>query len=81
MGEHDILMITADHGNDPTMPGTDHTRERVPILVSGSSIRENCDLGTRLCFADLAATVADLLEVAWHGAGCSFGNAILRHPI
>jgi phosphopentomutase len=73
----DVLVITADHGNDPTMPGTDHTRERVPILIHGAAIMTNHDLGTRDSFADLAATIADLLGVAWHGAGRSFAGQIV----
>ncbi len=68
----DILMITADHGNDPTTPGTDHSRERVPILIAGDYVRPNTDLGTRPSFADLAATTAELLNIKWDGAGQSF---------
>ena len=56
----DLLIITADHGNDPTFRGTDHTRERVPLLVIGSG--EPHDLGIRESFADVGASVA-----AWHG--------------
>ena len=54
----DLLIITADHGNDPTMSGTDHTREFVPLLMVGSRVREDTDLGTRTTFADLGQTVA-----------------------
>ena len=50
-------MLTADHGNDPTCPGTDHTRERVPLLVCSGG--EGRDLGTRESFADLGQTVLD----------------------
>jgi phosphopentomutase len=74
----DVLIITADHGNDPTTPSTDHSRERVPILIYGKPIKENIDLGTRSSFADLAATIGDLLNVHWYGAGNSFANAILN---
>ncbi|MFN3980314.1 MAG: phosphopentomutase [Caldilinea sp.] len=74
--EEDVLIITADHGNDPTTPGTDHTRERVPILIHGSAIVANHNLGTRASFADLAATIADLLDVEWGGTGCSFADEI-----
>ncbi|MEW5976945.1 MAG: phosphopentomutase [Acidobacteriota bacterium] len=77
MGKRDVLIITADHGNDPTKAGTDHTRERVPILVYGIPVEWDCQLGTRPCFADLAATVADLLGVAWRGAGSSFAQDLL----
>ena len=75
--EEDVLIITADHGNDPTTLGTDHTRERVPILIHGSAIVANHNLGTRASFADLAATIADLLDVEWSGAGCSFADEIV----
>jgi phosphopentomutase len=73
----DVLMLTADHGNDPTTPSTDHSRERVPILVAGPQVRRPTDLGTRGSFADVAATVTDLLGVAWDGAGESFARVIV----
>ena len=75
--DEDVLLITADHGNDPTNPGTDHSRERVPILIDGSAIRSNYDLGTRTCFADLAATIGRLLGVPWRGVGDSFSDEII----
>lgn len=59
LGEDDILLITADHGCDPTTPGTDHTREHIPIVVYGKKLREGVDLGVRDTFSDIAATVAD----------------------
>lgn len=59
--EDEILILTADHGCDPTYAGTDHTREYVPILVWGKNIKENVDLGTRTTFADIAATLEELL--------------------
>jgi len=65
LGEEDLLIITADHGNDPTFRGTDHTRERVPLLaVEGEAGGEPRDLGVRNGFWDLGATV-----VAWLGVG------------
>jgi phosphopentomutase len=73
----DVLMITADHGNDPTTPSTDHSRERVPLLVFGSQVRRGTDVGTRDSFADVAASIADLLDVEWGGAGESFAQAIV----
>lgn len=73
----DVLMITADHGNDPTTSSTDHSRERVPLLVTGPRVRWGVNLGTRDTFADVAATIADLLGVAWDGAGKSFAHAII----
>lgn len=75
LNQEDILIITADHGCDPTRPGTDHTREYVPVLVYGAEIRP-CNLGTRGTFADVGATVAEILNVAWSGAGTSFWPAI-----
>jgi phosphopentomutase len=76
--DKDVLMITADHGTDPTDVSTDHTRERVPILIYGTYINKNLDLGTRSGFADLAGTIADCLGVEWHGSGQSFAGKILR---
>jgi phosphopentomutase len=73
----DVLMLTADHGNDPTTPSTDHSRERVPILVTGSRVHRPMNLGTRSSFADVAATTAELLGVAWDGAGESFARTII----
>ncbi|MFN8487863.1 MAG: phosphopentomutase [Caldilineaceae bacterium] len=73
----DVLIITADHGNDPTTPSTDHSRERVPFLMCGAAIKQNYNLGTRNSFADVAATIAELLGVQWHGAGNSFAEAVL----
>ena len=62
MGPDDLLILTADHGNDPTYSGTDHTREYVPILAVGGWVSA-ADLGTRSSFADVGATVADFLGV------------------
>jgi len=73
----DVLILTADHGNDPTTPGTDHSRERVPILVAGPQVHRGINLGTRDSFADVTATIAEMLGVAWHGAGKSFARSIV----
>jgi len=70
--DDDVLFITGDHGVDPTGPGTDHTREYVPLLVSGPRVRGGVNLGTRASFADLGATVADLLGLPALDAGVSF---------
>jgi len=70
--DDDILMITADHGNDPTTPSTDHSREYVPLIVTGARVRGGVDLGTRGTFADLGQTVADLLGVGLLARGTSF---------
>ena len=71
----DVLMITADHGNDPTTPSTDHTRERVPLLVYGG---RPVDLGVRRSFSDCGAAVADLLRVETTTPGESFASLLLR---
>ncbi len=73
----DVTIITADHGNDPTTPSTDHSRERVPILVFGQYIKPNVNLGTRSTFADLSATIAELLDIEWPGAGESFAGMLI----
>ncbi len=70
----DVLMVTADHGNDPTTPGSDHTRERVPILMQMVGEPSGHDLGTGATFADHAATVAGLFGVAWSGPGTRLGS-------
>ena len=69
--EDDLLFITADHGNDPTTPSTDHARECVPLLAFGARVQGR-DLGRRETFADLGATVAEWLGVDFRGAGTSF---------
>jgi len=76
LADDDMLVITADHGNDPTYPGTDHTREYVPILVAGSAVRV-VDLGIRATFADLATTIADIFDVKSPPDGASFMGDIL----
>ena len=68
----EMAWVTADHGNDPTTPGTDHTREYVPLIVNGPHVRDGVDLGTRRSFADLGATIADLFSVKAPRAGTSF---------
>jgi phosphopentomutase len=64
LSEDDILILTADHGNDPTTPSTDHSREYVPLLITGDLVEKGANLGVRETFSDLAATIADLLEVS-----------------
>ena len=68
----DVLIVTADHGNDPTTPSTDHSREYVPLLVTGGRVRPNTDLGVRATFADLGQTLADYFGVAPLAHGRSF---------
>jgi phosphopentomutase len=74
--EDDLLFITADHGNDPTTPSTDHARERVPLLVTGPRVR-GTDVGVRPTFGDLGATVAEWLGVAPPRHGTSFLRTIV----
>jgi phosphopentomutase len=68
----DLLIVTADHGNDPTTPSTDHSREHVPVLVTGPRVRRGVDLGTRATFADLGQTVAANFGVGPLAHGTSF---------
>lgn len=63
MRSGDILFLTADHGNDPTTPSTDHSREYVPLIAFTSENRKSCDLGTRDSFADLGATVGEVFGI------------------
>lgn len=72
VGENDLLVITADHGNDPTHAGTDHTREYVPLIVYGPSLKNPGSLGERATYADLAATIADNFGVHATEHGRSF---------
>lgn len=74
MTEKDLLIITADHGNDPTYKGTDHTREYVPLLVYSPRFAEGKELPLRKTFADLGATVADNFGVKLPEHGTSFLN-------
>jgi len=77
LGEDDMVMITADHGCDPCFTETtDHTREYVPLVVLGKAVKP-VNLGTRESFADIAATVAELLEVPLDTPGESFAGRIL----
>ncbi|CAM4281153.1 phosphopentomutase [Paenibacillus macerans] len=72
VGENDLLVITADHGNDPVHSGTDHTREYVPLLIYGPSLKNPGSLGVRGTYADLAATIADNFGVQAPEHGISF---------
>jgi phosphopentomutase len=74
--EDDLLFLTADHGNDPTTPSTDHSREIVPLLVAGTRVRPT-DVGERSTFADLGATVGEWLGVSFRGRGTSFLSELL----
>jgi phosphopentomutase len=78
--DSDFLAITADHGNDPTTPSTDHARERVPLLVTagaaGRAIR-TVSLGERPTFSDLGATIAEWFGIGFRGRGTSFLQEIM----
>lgn len=78
LNDDDILIINADHGNDPTYKGTDHTREYIPVLVYGKSLKENVNLGIRNSFADIGATVTDILNVKMPKNGTSFKNEMMK---
>lgn len=77
MDEDDVLMICADHGNDPVHSGFDHTREYVPLLVYGKKVKAGANLGIRKTFADVGATVADILGAEAPSIGESFKEVIL----
>ncbi|WP_147804843.1 phosphopentomutase [Alkalicoccus halolimnae] len=70
--EDDLLLITADHGNDPVHHGTDHTREYVPLIAYSKSLQDSSSLGTRQTFADIAATVAENFKLKMPNQGTSF---------
>jgi len=77
MRSGDVLFFTADHGNDPTTTSTDHSREYVPLLAVGERVRAGTNLGVRETFADLGATVADLLGIGAIPVGTSFVPQLL----
>ena len=74
--EDDLIFITADHGNDPTTPSTDHARERVPLLAGGPRVVPR-DLGERPTFSDLGATVAEWFGLSFRGRGNSFLDELI----
>jgi phosphopentomutase len=77
----DLLIITADHGNDPTTPSTDHSREYVPILLTGAGVRVGVTIGTRTTFADLGQTLAANFGVGPLPSGTSFlEEIVVEHP-
>jgi phosphopentomutase len=78
LGANDLLVVTADHGNDPTTPSTDHAREYVPVLLTGPRVRGGTDIGTRTTFADLGQTLADNFGVEPLAHGASFLPEILE---
>ena len=77
MKASDLLIILADHGNDPAYIGSDHTREYIPILIYGEQVKAGANIGTRKTFADVAATVSDILNIPATPYGTSFKSEIL----
>jgi phosphopentomutase len=77
LGDRDLLVVTADHGNDPTTPGTDHAREYVPVFLVGKPVKSGTDIGTRATFADLGQTLAEAFGVGPLANGTSFLRDIL----
>ena len=77
LAPNDVLVVTADHGNDPTTPSTDHAREYVPVFLVGGAVRAGVDLGTRQTFADLGQTLAELFGVGPLPHGSSFLREVL----
>ena len=78
LNDNDLLIVTADHGNDPSTPSTDHSREHVPVLLAGKHVRRSVDLGVRPTFADLGQTVAEAFAVPALDHGTSFLAEIVR---
>jgi len=89
----DLLVVTADHGNDPSTPSTDHSREFVPVLITGGTrapegpakagphVRQGVDIGTRRTFADLGQTLAENFGVGPLSHGTSFlEDIVVHHP-
>ncbi|MFR2666873.1 MAG: phosphopentomutase, partial [Clostridium sp.] len=78
MTDEDMLILTADHGCDPTTASTDHSREYIPILVYGKNLKGNVNLGTRETFADIGKTILDFFNVENELVGKSFLNDIRK---
>ncbi len=76
MKDDDMLIICADHGNDPTYTGFDHTREFVPVMVYGKALKAGVNLGTLSSFSDIAATIAEYLDIHYTCTGKSFLSRI-----
>ncbi len=78
MKEDDVVILTADHGCDPGFPGTDHSREYTPMIIYGAPVKEGVSLGTRKTFADIAATVLEMLGIEERLDGTSFWEEVRR---
>lgn len=81
MKDDDILIITADHGCDPTTISTDHSREYIPILFYGNKLKQGINIGIRECFCDIGATILDILELPIEIKGTSFKNSIIEEDL
>lgn len=81
MKPEDILILCADHGNDPAHSGWDHTREHVPVILYGKNIRQGVNLGTRKSFADISAAIAEYLSVSKAQIGESFLNLLIDESV
>lgn len=77
LNEDDVLIITADHGCDPTTPSTDHSREHIPVLCYGKKLKQNVDLGIRSTYSDIGKTILDLLHIEAEIPGTSFIKEII----
>lgn len=77
MNDDDALILCADHGNDPAHEGWDHTREYVPIIIYGNRIKSGINLGTRASYADIGATISEILNVEYTSIGESFLNLLV----
>ena len=78
MKDTDVLIITADHGNDPSTPSTDHSREYIPILIYGKHVKENVNIGIRETYADIGETILDILGMHLLDEGESFKSKIIK---
>lgn len=78
MKDTDVLIITADHGNDPSTPSTDHSREYIPILIYGKQVKENVNIGIRETYADIGETILDILGMPLLDEGESFKIEIIK---
>lgn len=78
LNKEDLLIITADHGCDPTTPSTDHSREYVPLLIAGEQVKKGTNLGVRRTFSDLSATIADFFAIQPWSKGESFYRSLFK---
>lgn len=78
LNENDLLMITADHGCDPSTPSTDHSREYIPLLIYGKEVKNSVNLGTRPQFSDIGKTICDIFGIKADIDGSSFRSLIMK---